>query len=211
MNDEHRKLLAAYVDGELDAVSRRSARKLAERDPEARAYLESLEHLNDRMKAAFGPVADEPIPESLLATIHRPAPRQRHHFHLPLALAASAALVVVLLVRQENIDLQMQDRLVAMQQQVLELRQQTLENVPSGSSASWVEPAGMARVEVTPVKTYRTDDNRFCREYEERVEDAQGVEVRRGIACRTGKAVWPEQSSIAMSADATGAGPAIGF
>ena len=196
MNDEHQRLLAAYVDGELDAVSRRSVRRLAERDPEARAYLESLEALNDNLREAFDPVTEEPIPERLSGCVIGHAPRRRHHPYLPAALAASLVLAIVLWVRQENLDGQMQDKLVALQQQILQLRHQTLENVPSGSSASWVGSAGTMRVEVTPVKSYRTPDNRFCREYEERIEDENGVEVRRGIACRTGKAVWPEQSSI---------------
>lgn len=198
MKDEHETLLAAYVDGELDAVGRQSARRLIESDPGARAYVESLEHLNDQLRGSFGSVAREPVPAALRAVLQPPArPRQRHW--VPLALAASAALVVVLLVRQERIDGEMQEHLAMMQNQIAQLRQQTLENVPSGSSASWVEPAGMARVEVTPVKTYKTADNRFCREYEERVEDARGVELRRGIACRSGKADWPVETSMPVT------------
>ena len=34
-------------------------------DPEARAYLESLERLNDRLREAFEPVAEQPIPETM--------------------------------------------------------------------------------------------------------------------------------------------------
>lgn len=206
MNDEHRMLIAAYVDGELDAVSRRAARKLADSDPDARAFLESLEHLNDRMKAAFGPVADEPVPAALLAGIDQATLRRRSHFFVPLALAASVVLVAVLAVRQHEIDQQVNHSLAAIQQQMLQLRQETLENVPSGRSASWAEPAGMARIEVTPVKTYRTADNGFCREFKERIEDAGGVETRRGIACRTGKAEWPEQSSVVIPKRAAGGG-----
>jgi surface antigen len=86
-----------------------------------------------------------------------------------------------------------------MQQQIVQLRHQTLENVPSGTKASWVAPAGDARVDVIPVQTYRTPDNRYCREYEERIEDAQGVEIRRGIACRAGKAFWSDQAMPGLS------------
>lgn len=203
MKDEHEALLAAYVDGELDAVGRRSVRRLIENDPAARAYLESLEHLNDRLRGSFDPLTEQPVPEALLATVRRHGGRHPHRYLLPVALAASVALVVVLLVRQERVDMQIQERLAVMQGQMLQLRQQTLENVPSGSSASWVEPAGGARVEITPVKTYRTVDNRFCREYEERIEDNQGVEVRRGIACRSGKAVWPVETSVKIAGTET--------
>lgn len=198
MNDENKTLLAAYVDGEIDAVGRQSARRLIECEPEARAYVESLEHLNDRLRAAFDPVAREPVPDALHVTLQHGWRPRRHHW-LPVTLAAGAALVAVLLVRQERVDGEMQEHLSLMQDQITQLRQQTLENVPSGSSATWAEPVGMARVEVTPVKTYRTADNRFCREFEERVEDAQGVEIRRGIACRSGKANWPVESSLEIT------------
>ena len=59
--------------------------------------------------------------------------------------------------------------------------------------------------------TYRTADNRFCRKYEERIEDAHGVEIRHGIACRTGKGVWPDQASLSVPADAAGRGAGVNF
>jgi ABC-type multidrug transport system fused ATPase/permease subunit len=159
----------------------------------------------------LGQLAEQPIPETLRSRIlSRPA-RRRHHLYLPLALAASFALVAVLLVRQESSELQLQDRLAVMQQQILQLRQQTLENVPSGRSASWVGSEGNARIEVMPVKSYRTPDNRFCREYEERIEDAWGAEVRRGIACRTGKGIWPEQASVSVPSDSGSGQTGVGL
>ena len=45
---------------------------------------------------------------------------------------------------------------------------------------------------LAPLETYRTEANQFCRKYEERIEHADGVEVRRGIACRAGKRDWPD-------------------
>ena len=79
-----------------------------------------------------------------------------------------------------------------MRQEIASLKHQTLENTPSGMAASWVAPVGQTRAEVTPLATFRTKDNRFCREYEERLEDANGVEIRRGVACRTGKGHCPD-------------------
>lgn len=205
MNDEQRELLSEYVDGELDAAGRKQARELAAVDPQARAYLESIERLNDRLKATFGPIADSAIPAHL-----SPALASRYRLKgafLPLALAASLAVVAVLLIRQEGIDLQVEDRLAQMQDQILQLRQQTLENVPSGVSSSWMEPDGATRVKITPIRTYRTVNDRFCREYEERIDDSQGVEFRRGIACRTGKGVWPDRASVSVPDVASGQRP----
>lgn len=196
MNDEQLKLIAAYHDGELDPAGERLAKTLIDNHPDARAYWEALGKLNGNLHAAFDPVVRQPIPFAIHATLSEIRKKRHHHLWVPLAQAASVALVAVLLVRQGALDRQMHDQLLQMQQQIAQLRQQTLENVPSGTSAAWVAPAGKARVEVTPVMTYRTGDNQFCREYEERIEFAHGVEMRRGIACRTGKALWPDLTAV---------------
>jgi anti-sigma factor RsiW len=196
MNDAQRELIAAYHDGELDADAALEARRLIDGNPEAGRYLAALARVDDTLRRALDPIARQPTPAVLQAQIQPP---RHHHMWIPMALAASLALVAVLVVRQVGVDRQFQDQLAQMQQQIVQLRQQTLENVPSGTKASWVAPAGDARVDVMPVQTYRTPDNRYCREYEERIEDAQGVEIRRGIACRAGKALWSEQAIPGLS------------
>lgn len=205
MNEQERELITAYHDDQLDPDALLQARRIIGTDPEAARYLESLGRLDDTLRRAFNPILEQPVPEAVQAGLRRGGSRHRQHIWLPMALAASLAVVAVLLVRQASVDRQFQDQLAQMQQQVTQLRHQTLENVASGSKASWVAPAGTTRVDVMPVKTYRTPDNRFCREYEERIEDAQGVEIRRGIACRAGKALWPDQTPAASA----GAGDAI--
>lgn len=191
MNDAQWQLLDAYHDGELGTDAAMEARRLIEGNPEAGRYLAALARLDHTLHRAFDPIMQQPTPVVLQMQARPP---RRHHLWIPMALAASLALVAVLVVRQVTVDRQFQDQLARMQQQIAQLRHQTLENVPSGTKASWVAPAGNARVDVTPVQTYRTPDNRYCREYEERVEDAQGVEIRRGIACRAGKALWSDEA-----------------
>lgn len=195
MNDEQRVLIAAYKDGELDTTQASSAQQLIARDAEAKRYWEDLLEIDRLLHSTFDPVAEQPIPEKLLAVIQPAAKRHYSHLLVPLALAASLVLVAVLVVRQSALDQQMQDQLVLMQQQIAQLRNETLENIPSGSAASWVAPVGQTRAQVIPLKTYRAKNNQFCREYEERIEDAQGVEVRRGIACRAGKSDWPDMAN----------------
>lgn len=207
MNDEQRRLVTAYHDGELDAVGRRLAQELLASDADARRYLEALEHLQGRLRTTFDPILHAPIPLTILGVIRSERKRRLRHLFLPMGLAASLALVALLLIRQGTLDRQMQDQFLLMQEQITQLRHRTLENVPSGTVASWVAPAGQTRVEVMPVKSYRSGDNQFCREYEERVEDAQGVEIRRGIACRAGKALWPDRAAGASpGGDAAGEG-----
>lgn len=193
MNDQERELITAYHDGQLEADAFLTARRIIERDPQAARYLESISRLDDTLHRAFNPILDQQVPNALQDAVHRTGHHRASPLWVSMAIAASVALVAVLLVRQTSVDQQVQGQLIQMQQQIAQLRHQTLENVPSGSRASWVSPAGVTRVDVTPVKTYRTSDSRFCREYEERIEDAQGVEIRRGIACRAGKALWPDE------------------
>lgn len=193
MIDAQRKLIAAYHDGELGAGAILEARRLIETDPEAARYLEKLERLDKSLHQLFDPIMNEQVPFAIRSVIHR---QRRHNIWIPGALAASLALVAVLIVRQVDVDRAVNDQLAQMQLQIAQLRNQTLENVPSGTKASWVAPAGKTRVDVIPVQTYRTPENRFCREYEERIEDAQGVEIRRGIACRAGKAEWSEAANL---------------
>ena len=109
---------------------------------------------------------------------------------------ASMVLVAVLVVPQASMEQQMNEQLNLMRQEIALLRNDTLENVPSGKAASWVAQAGSARAEVTPLKTYRTTSDQYCREYEERIEDTQGVEIRRGIACRVAKGSWPDLTQL---------------
>lgn len=199
MNEAQRELITAYHDGELGADASAQARRLIETDPEAGRYLEKLARLDNTLRRAFDPILERPVPTRIQSMVRGP---QRHRLWLPAALAASLLLfaVAVAVVRQVTVDQQIQDQLAQVQQQIAQLRNTTLENIPSGTKASWVAPAGRTRVEVMPVQTYKTPENRFCREYEERIEDARGVEIRRGIACRAGKGLWPDESTTEPSA-----------
>ncbi len=192
MNDEQRLLISAYHDGQADPRASAAARALIDADAEARAYWRDLQRIDRMLGDAFNPVADQGVPAHMQRLVRGGRRRSWVQQLAPLALAASLALVVVLLVREDSLNSQMHDELAQMRQQIAALRNQTLENLPSGSAGAWAAPAGSARAQITPLQTYRTADNRFCRAYEERVEGADGVEVRRGIACRVGKRDWSD-------------------
>ena len=194
MNDEQRELISAFHDGQLDEIQTENAKRLLAQEAAARDYLEEIRRLDRALAKAFEPAMRAPMPPGLVAVLK---PKRRNPFNqlaVPLALAASLILAGVLLVRQEALEqqLKMQQQLLQMSQDIAALRHQTLENIASGQVASWVAPVGQARAEIRPLRTYRTADKGFCREYEERVEDGNGVEVRRGIACRAGKGVWSD-------------------
>ena len=191
MNDELRQRIAAYVDGELGPTESQALRAVLDADPQARDYLQELEGLNRQLKGALDPIARAPLPPAMQQLLI-PQGNRWTHWVMPVSLAASLVLIAVLLVRMNALDQSLRGQLVQVQSQLALLRAQTLENVASGKVASWSVPSHGARIEVEPVRTYRTADRRFCREYVERVEAAGGVEVRKGIACRTGKAEWSD-------------------
>ena len=196
MNDEQRALINAFNDGELDEKGREAVTSLLAKDARARGYLDELVELERLLHSTFDPVRQEPLPIRFRSLLRKKRRHAFSHYVVPVALAASLFLAVVLVIRQDTVDRQMQDQLLQMRQEIASLKHQTLENTPSGKAASWVAPVGQTRAEVTPLKTFRTKDNRFCREYEERLEDADGVEIRRGIACRTGKGHWPDLTQM---------------
>ncbi|MDJ0738445.1 MAG: RT0821/Lpp0805 family surface protein [Gammaproteobacteria bacterium] len=207
MNEEQRLLINAYSDGETDRLSTARARELIHADADAHAYWQSLQHTDELLRDAFAPIADAAVPARFDAVIDAARPRWRMRQFAPLAAAASLALVVVMLAREHSVTEQMDAQLAQMRGELAALKNHTLENKPSGSPGSWIAPVGFARAEVTPLQTYRTRDNRFCREYEERVEDASGVEIRRGIACRVGKGDWPDVADApSLPADPAAAG-----
>lgn len=192
MKEHEQTLITAFHDRELDAQGLSAVQELLGRSAEAKAYLEEIRQTDRLLHSAFDPILHETIPAGLLPPKPQASPWR---YAMPMALAASLALLAVFVIRQMDSDQMLRDQLILMHQEIAQLRHQTLENTPSGTPVSWSAPTGEFRAQVTPLKTYRTADNRFCREYEERVEDEQGVELRRGIACRAGKALWPDRQA----------------
>ncbi len=202
MNDEQRVLLNLFNDGEADRSAEERARRLIETDAEAKAYWQQMQRTDGLLRDAFAPLAEQTIPPRFDGVLRAARRKSSSHHYVSLALAATLALVAVLLVREDSMNSRMNEQLLQVRQEIALLKNQTLENLPSGSAGSWIAPAGFARAEVTPLQTYRTQDNRFCREYEERIEDANGVEIRRGIACRAGKGDWPDLSQSRAAPEA---------
>ncbi|EAV42706.1 17 kDa surface antigen precursor [Stappia aggregata IAM 12614] len=69
--------------------------------------------------------------------------------------------------------------------------QAALEKSVSGNARSWKNPSSGASGTATPLKTWKNNSGDFCRSYRERIKLADGNTIsRRGVACRTGNAVW---------------------
>ncbi len=104
--------LAAYADGELDAVMQAEVERAMAADPALARQVERHRALKARLAAHYAPVLDAPLPPGLLAAVSQPqtgaevidfsAARARRPRRLAwgggigLALAASLTLAVVL-------------------------------------------------------------------------------------------------------------------
>lgn len=62
-------MLMAFVDGELDEVSRARVERAVAEDPELRARLAQQHRLRDRLAEYYGPVVEEEVPERFRAML----------------------------------------------------------------------------------------------------------------------------------------------
>ena len=229
MNDKAAVLsdekLVAYADGELSEQEAVEIEQALSQDPTAGHRLRALVEAGEMARLAFAEIAEEPVPERLRAAVMnaptasdseastedtqdtgdtsredtpnnvvrlpRRQPRQQAVWR-PVALAASLAFAVAAgvfawLSGGENSG--SEGRLTA---QLAEALSQT----PS------YEPVQLADGEVTVIGSFLSQDDRFCREFEQ-LSEAGG---ERGLVCRTG----PDEewqlvaSSTIASADTSG-------
>jgi hypothetical protein len=62
--------LMAYVDGELDGLTRDQVARAVAADPELARRVAAHQALRDRVRAGFDPVLKEPVPARLLSLVH---------------------------------------------------------------------------------------------------------------------------------------------
>jgi surface antigen len=67
---------------------------------------------------------------------------------------------------------------------------QVLEQAETGRKVKWVDPDSRKQFNVTPTRTFKTDSNRFCREYISEVAVSGRTEKVHGTACRNLDGSW---------------------
>jgi hypothetical protein len=97
--------LMAYVDGELDAASAARVEAALVDDPELAAAIARERALRQRLRTAFDPIVEEPVPERLIAaargettrpqTMASHSSRRRGTWHYWGAMAASVLIGVL--------------------------------------------------------------------------------------------------------------------
>jgi hypothetical protein len=88
--------IVAFVDGELDDAARAEVEAAAQADAVVAADIAAHRRLRAQLAAAFGPIADEPVPEALLRAAAPPAEAEviafkpRYVFTRPQMMQAGA-------------------------------------------------------------------------------------------------------------------------
>ena len=178
--------LAAYADGELNDADRMVVEAELERSPELRAQLAAHRTLKARLAAHFAPIAEQPVPERLIAAVRqaaggagviefkRPPADRSSARSLPRwtwlaapALAASVALAVLVPGSRQTDDYASGELARALDRQLVATQPST--------------------APVRILLSFRSDDDRYCRAF-----SAASVA---GIACRGG-AGWRLQERI---------------
>ena len=72
----------------------------------------------------------------------------------------------------------------------LDLMRRTLESELSWRVAHWKNRDSGRGGSITPVRTFRTEDGVFCREYRESVQSAKRVVAEIAVACRDPAEGW---------------------
>lgn len=188
--------LMLLVDGELHG---RHAAQLAHRcrdDATAGAAVATLEADRALICAAF-PLAGAGDDSTLIMIDTALAARRRRRRHVQILRAAAPLVVSILtaaafgaaavtlaerraaLAASYVLTEQARDR-----QLMAAAFKAALDTQVSGGSVTWQNPASGSRGSVTPLRTFKTADGRWCREYRQEVEAATVTDRRIGIACR---------------------------
>ncbi|MCB2101229.1 MAG: hypothetical protein KDE22_10195, partial [Rhodobacterales bacterium] len=79
--------------------------------------------------------------------------------------------------------------------------QAALETRHSGQSAGWEAAAADEAGTVTPTRTFRNSQGRYCREYREEIRVGGRSETVMGIACRLPEGGWAPRYRVIPGAD----------
>lgn len=188
-------MLAAYMDGELDDARSHTVEAALAGDPALRARLEKLRAIDGAVRAAFKQVADLQAPPLRAPVVSMADTRERRRrWQLPLAAAAS--LLALLGTGAVSYHLGQQEQLHAADAREAETValertfQRVIETELSGTTVEWRSPQGDGRAKFTPVRTWRTESGRYCREFSETRFRDGAERVEGGIACRSDDGDW---------------------
>jgi surface antigen len=199
-NETLRLKLMRLVDGELPAGEAAAVAASCRDDPAAGALIASLQAERALLRAAFPP-SEAPAGRTLAVIDAAFAARRRRRrwprlwsATMPLAASLLTAAIVgtwAVWLAEERAEAAA-ERVLAAQASDRALAAATmaraLDTQVSGSTVTWRNPDSGSAGSVKPLRTFRTADGRWCREFEQRLDALTGQQGR-GVACR-GPAGW---------------------
>lgn len=194
---QKKELINLYIDGELNPIDTQKVEKMIAEDVDLQQYFENLVRLNGLLGSAYELPKDQANDDYVAAII----PKQKTgllvkfssiNWLQAMAVAASVSAVMVInnTMFSNNIDLSIIEKHITM------TRYDALENKLSNDSLSWNDEANNVSVVITPIKTFKSSNGSFCREYKEVVNNNGEITSRSGFACRKEKGNWPNRTVV---------------
>lgn len=179
--------LMAYVDGELDPAGIARVEAAMAGDPAVAAAVANAQALRDRLREAFNPVLDEPVPGHLLAlargeaapggaTMHALPVPVRRRWGMPEWSALAAALVLGIAVSQ-----------LLLRPDAEPVRTDGDGLIAAGELARALESRLAAETdrELQVGLSFRSRDGNYCRSFR-----LEGERALSGLGCREGDGDW---------------------
>ena len=205
------RLLCAYIDRELDEQSRQEVDEVLRLDPEALRYVIQAKKLNALTRMALDAGLNLPEGRNAQKALDDKLKHYQEELsagkvrtlngiinHPYFALAASIILLVIgFQAGTLSLDYKIEKKMLVMETEkrvalaaVESERNRVLEYLPSGQTKIWKSDNGFIQAELMPIRTLRTDNNQYCREYKEVIVQNEKSESRHAVSCRQGKEVW---------------------
>lgn len=196
--------LNAYIDGELSEQEMQALERALKTDETASDYVRRSRKYMELGRKALEVASQKPISGELQDVLNKLKDRDAEEkspliqSHPYFAIAASLLLLITgygLGVISTERGFQ-QQRLAAetireyTRKEVRSELNRVLEFTPSGTSVVWKSETHDVSAELLPLRTLKTPDSRYCREFRE-VLLIDGVkEMRQGLSCRVGEKQW---------------------
>jgi len=206
MTHQDEQRLQAWMDDELTPADRDAFAERLRREPQLRRQAEALQSLDSVLRQAYDPLMTQVLPplrigdrrprESAWTLFSRWLGATQPLRWQPLGLLLLTTVLLAggsgywLSQRVQFETARQAGELAPRDRRALQLLvDRVLEHQRSGSTVSW-QGRSAQKVTITPVRTFRTDNGQYCREFNERL--ALGTEWReeRVIACREGEQRW---------------------
>lgn len=189
--------ISAYHDRELAPGDAARMRGTLAGDAEARALLAAFDRVDAEAQASLDAELDQPVPLALARSVRQGFAARRRgalaRTALRWAAPVAAALAIVVGGSQwveQRIEEKLAEREVRIARLTEDTVQQALENALSGVAVARSDEALGSTVSITPIRTYKSESQHWCREFVERVMLGGEQVTRFGLACREGDGEW---------------------